>query len=239
MKINDKTIGRFLASAIVLLLLPAVVNATLITIDFESDALGAQANGFASSDAPGVTFTDSVGSGLFILNVPEGDGQSLVVDGNQDLSALLIDFGTNLDFLELAFGNDDPSTTNAGDLAMLTLFLGAAEVGQVSVVLDRNDLMNQMISFGVIGGATLFDNAVFAFTDPFGNLATGGGNFANVGTTEVVDNIMFNTASVGVPVPEPSTLTLLSLGLGLILLYRMPRRRRSAATIVVAATTVS
>jgi len=221
MNTSKKTISRFLASAIMLLVLPAIVNADLVTIDFESDALGAQANGFSSVDAPGVTFTDSVGSELFVLSVPEGDGQSLVVGGNLDQSALLIDFGATIDFFELAFGNDDPSTTNAGDLAMLTLFFGAAEVGQLSVVLDRDDLMSQVILFGLIGGATLFDNAIFGFTDSFGNLATGGGSLANVGSTEVVDNIMFNT--VGIAVPEPSTLALLSLGLGMILLCRMPK----------------
>ncbi len=212
-----RSVGRFIACIALPMMMWLPAHATLISIDFESDSLGAIGNGFSSVDAPGVLFTDTVGADLFLLTGTEADGQSLAVFGDFDSSGLLIEFGTNLDFLELAFGNDDPLTTNYGDLATLRLYLGTSLVDDVTLLLNRDDLMNQWISYGSVGGAILFDSAIFAFTDPFGSFNTGGGTGANVGSTEVVDNIRFNTVT---SIPEPSTLGLLLSGLLLMLAVR-------------------
>ncbi len=214
MKVISRTIAALFLSSI--MGLPA--QADIISIDFESDTLGLKANDFSSVDAPGVTFTDTIGAELTILTGTEADGQSLAIFSDQDSSGLSIDFGGAIDFLELSFGNDDPLSTNPGDLATLRLYLAAALVAEVTTELNRDDLMNQTLSYGGVGGAVLFDSAVFAFTNPFGFFDTGGGATANVGTTEVVDNIVFNTVAV----PEPATLGMMLLG---FLLLPALRRR--------------
>ncbi|MEO5741300.1 MAG: PEP-CTERM sorting domain-containing protein, partial [Vicinamibacterales bacterium] len=85
-----------------------------------------------------------------------------------------------------------------------------------TVVLNRNDLMDQTIVFS---GAA-FDNALFWFGTPGGSPVTTG-RFN--GLVEVVDNVTFDAAAVPVPVPEPGTLALL----GLALVGSTLRRRRS------------
>jgi hypothetical protein len=181
-----------------------------IDIDFEAEAIGLRANGFALS---GVSFSDTVGADLAIFQVPEGLGtRSLVVSTDQDGSALEMQFAFDADVFSLSFGNDDPRNTNGGDLAVLTLFAGLDQVGQATVVLNRDDLMNQTISFGSIGGSVLFNRALFAFTNPTLSTFTGGGA-TNVGATEVVDNIFLNSVRNIVAVSEPGTTLLFLAGL--------------------------
>jgi len=209
------------------LLTGPMAHAIPVTIDFELDAVGARANGFVSATVPGVSFFDTVGGELGIYQVPEGSGlRSLVVGTDLDGSALEIRFDSHTDFLSLAFGNDDPLKTNAGDLALLTIFSGATQLGQVAQVLNRDDLMNQSIQFGAIDGAVLFDRAVFAFTNPTFSTFTGGGSFADVGATEVVDNIVFNSRTPVLYVSEPSAVSLLTFALPMMLFTGGRRRAR-------------
>ncbi|WP_292921405.1 PEP-CTERM sorting domain-containing protein [Nitrosomonas sp.] len=116
-------------------------------------------------------------------------------------------------FIGMDFGNDEPSHTNPGDLALLQVYNDATLVGFSTVVLNRDDLMNQSISFN---GAS-FDSAIFSYTDSFFNPFTGGG-VASTGLIEIVDNISL--------VPEPETYAMLLAGLGLI--GFMARRRKEA-----------
>lgn len=176
-----------------------LANAGLITIDFESDSTGGVSNGFSSVDASGVYFSDSVGSNLSLGNYgSQGDGTSLAVSSDLDGSELIINFDFLISFLSLDFGNDDAGYSSPGDLATLTLFNSGVQVGISSVVLNRDDIMNQTVSFEGL----LFDSARFSYTNS---------QYSPIGLTEVVDNISFQNAAVDVP--EPSTLAVFALGL--------------------------
>ena len=181
-------------------------------IDFESDALGAKPNGFASVDSGQVTFTDSSGADLFIYSGFESDGRSLAV-GADDSSYLIMNFSALFNTISLDFGNDDPFFSDPGDMAVLRLYLGATLVGTSTVVMNRDDLMNQSIAYT---GAD-FDRAEF-FYDVTVPTPVGG-----TGLIELVDNIFFDHR----PIPEPATMTL--LGLGLAGLAARARRNKSQA----------
>ena len=189
-----------------LLCLFATTAAHAVFVDFESEASGAKANGYTVN---GVTFTDTVGSGLNVDNFgAQGNGQSLAVFTDGDGSGLQMTFGGVYSKLKLDFGNDDPAWTNAGDLALLRAFLGVNQVGQVTVVLNRDDIMNQTIG---ISGVS-FDNAFFAYVDPQLQPFTG---TDPIGLIEIVDNIA---------VPEPGLLSLLGIALAG---FGLARRRRA------------
>ena len=172
-------------------------HAALVTVNFESDAPGPVANGFMSFDSPFVTFSDSDGSDLSIGNFGiASDGQSLMV-GQNDTSALIMNFSTIVDSLSIDFGNDDPNLSEPGDFATLTLFLGNVFVGEAFVELNRNTAMDQTISFS---GAA-FDNATIEYY------------VSSDGVAKTFDNFVFNT------VPGPG-------GLGLMALVGLAARRR-------------
>jgi hypothetical protein len=159
-----------------------------------------------------------VGEDLYIFDFGvQGAGvRSLWVGLGVDGSALEIALDFSSDYFSLDFGNDDPTVTIDGDLAVLTAFQGATQVGQTTLALNRDDIMNQTISFGSIGGGDLFDNLSFVYTDQFLNPFTGSG--AAPGASEVVDTIVISRVE---SVPEPGTLTLLILGIfGAALLSR-------------------
>jgi len=204
----------------------SIATAAPITVDFEFDPLGSVGNGFTAAETSGLSFFDTAGEDLLIGDFgAQSDGNALAVGGDQDGSALLMLFVDPLDFLSLDFGNDDPASTNAGDLAWLSLFLGEGNlVAQVILELNRDDVMNQTISAGEIGGGLFFDRAEFAFTNTDGSLFTGGGA-ANVGSTEIVDNIVYNVAERDDPVPvaEPPVLALFCVGL--VALFGVRRQR--------------
>lgn len=191
-----------------------------IEVDFEADVSGPVANGFSPAGIAGLTLFDTVGDELEIGDFgAQSDGQALGVGLDQDGSGLLLLFAESIDLLALEFGNDAPISTNAGDLAWLTLFSGAGNpIADISIELNRDDALNQVISFGEVGGSVLFDRAEFAFTNADGSRFSGGGN-VNVGASEIIDNIVFNFATVDdtpeepTPVPAPSTLSLLGIGL--------------------------
>lgn len=198
-----------------------VATASVVTIDFEADSIGTKANGFTPTGITGVAFSDSNGAELGVYNLLEqGSGtRSLLVGGDLDGSLLQISLGYTADFLSLDFGNDDINATNAGDLAVLTTFLGSTQVGQTTVVLNRDDVMNQTISIGSIGNGILFDNATFAYTNPLFSTLTGGGA-ANIGLSEAVDNIQINSAVI----PIPAAIWLFISGL--ICIYSFSSQRR-------------
>ncbi len=164
-------------------------------IDFESASYGNMGQTFAWG---GVTFSDTVYTGpldgIYIDNFGvQGEGtRSLGVFNDSDGSKLQMVFGSSLNHLSLDFGNDDPNYTSPGDLAWLQLYNGATLVATTSVLMNRDDIMNQTISY--TGQA--FDRALFWYGDATGSPYTQG---LNTGLIEIVDNIQFSA------VPEPST----------------------------------
>lgn len=76
-------------------------------------------------------------------------------------------------FLSLAFGNDDPAFTSEGDRAVLTLYVNHRRVGRVWVLLNRDDIMNQRITYQ----GHRFNRAVFRY------------DVSSGGLIEIVDNI--------------------------------------------------
>ena len=191
----------------------ANASAAPIVVSFNSDTTGGKGNTFASTDSALVTFIDTVGTGLIVDSFFESNfSRALAVLSDEDGSKLRMNFSAAMGYLSLDFGNDEDFFTTAGDLAWLQVFSGATLVGTSTVVLNRNDRMDQTIVFS---GAA-FDNALFWFGTPGGSPVTKG--LLN-GQVEVVDNVTFDVAAV----PEPGTLTLL----GLALVGSTMRRRRS------------
>jgi hypothetical protein len=180
-----------------------------ITIDFESDSTGAKPNGWISADSSLVSFADSMGADLMVIDSSDpGHGNVLGVLWD-DPSYMIMDFSVITNSLQLDFGNDDPGWSNPGDMAVLTVFLGATQVGQTSVVMNRDDIINQSI---LVSGVN-FDKATFFFdvtrTPP-----------NPPGLIELVDNVEFTPVAI----PAPGAVLLGSVGAGLV---GWLRRRKS------------
>ena len=188
-------------------LVGGLATANAVTIDFESDSSGSRANGFSPSGHPGVTFSDTVGSGLNVDNYgSQGIGQSLGVLDDVDGSKLQINFASPMSFLSLAFGNDDSGWANASDRAWLQVFMGATSVSLTSMAMNLNDIMDQTISYS--GGP--FDSAIFWYGDASGSPYTQG---TSVGLIEIVDNIEYRPATNIPNAPDAgSTMTLATIG---------------------------
>jgi len=181
-----------------------------VLVDFESDTTGDKANGWTSVDSSLISFSDSIGENMEVGDYGnQTDGQSLLIRSD-DASYLIMDFTTLVDSLSLDFGNDDPMASVAGDLAILTVYLEGTQVGQTTVEMNRDDIMNQ--SIGISGVA--FNSATFFYdvrpTEYF------------TGLIEIVDNIEFELA--GSTVPAPGAILLGTLGTGLV---GWLRRRRA------------
>jgi hypothetical protein len=163
-------------------------------INFESDTVGAKPNGWASADDAGVLFFDTVGAQLQVggFGIQGLGSKSLGVFSDGDGSKLKLNFTATMASLSLWFGNDDVNFTVAGDKAWLQLYNGATLVTTTSVILNRNDVMDQSIA-----AAGTFDNALFWYGNALGAPYTG----PTTGLIEIVDNIEYTMAVV----PEPST----------------------------------
>lgn len=194
------------ASSVVLTLLLAKTaqGASVSFINFESDTPGTIPNGFSSVDEPGIAFNFlSAEIGNFGI---ASDGQAL-----KSLSPFTSSLGNAgvviitapeprfpgfITRVSFDFGNDDPSLTNPGDLAVLKIFLAGEQVGLVTKELNRDTAINQRIEFAGLNFARL----EFAYTDA---------SFNPLLVQEVIDNISFEFGSKTLPptpVPEPLTI---------------------------------
>jgi PEP-CTERM motif len=174
------------------------------TITFEHDPLGIFPNGSRSVESNLVRFSASGAGGLIIgpeLGAMEFLGtRGLAVQGTPFVH-LIMDFATPVNSLSLWFGNDDPHGTVPGDTAILRVFLDGSLVGEATVLMNRDDFIDQQISFSGV----VFNSADFHFSQEFF-------------LTETVDNIEFT------PVPEPASIALLGIGIvGIITRIRSSR----------------
>ena len=148
-----------------------------IYINFESDPTGSKPDGWTSADSPLVHFYDSMGSDLDVANTePESHGNEIRVFSD-DPGYLQIHIEGVGCGISMSFGNDDPSYSNPGDMAVLTTFRGTTRVAQASVEMNRNDVMDQRI--GVTGER--FNRATFLY------------DVTTVGLIEIVDDIVIKT----------------------------------------------
>ncbi len=156
----------------------AVSAITPIVLDFESEAAGGKPNGFSPTGFPDVTFSDTIGSDLEVNDFgSQSKGQGLAVFSD-DASALSIGLARPTNGISMAYGNDDPNFSADGDLAVLTLYRGTTQVARVTQKLNRNDVMDQTITYS---GDALFNRAVFHYDVSVG-----------AGLIEIVDNIRIN-----------------------------------------------
>ena len=201
--------SRMLA-AVAALGMMAATGASAAVVTFNSDSIGGKPNGFISADSNAVSFSDSNGANLTVDNYgsQSGNTRGLAVGGD-DASRLVMTFTGLYTSLSLSFGNDDPGWSSAGDVAWLRLFNGATLVSTVSTVMNRNDIMDQVVSH--VGAA--FDRAEFYYGNAAGN---------PINLIEIVDNVTFG-GPVGVS--APATMALFGaglLGLGLVRQRRAP-----------------
>jgi hypothetical protein len=164
------------------------------TITFELDPIQTQLpNGFRSAESSILRFSSNLTNVLHIHPATFGSGE-MVFFGTRGLASeadrgIFMDFDVPVTSLSLWFGNDSFLDTAPGDTAILRVFFDDVFVGETVVLLNRDGIINQQISFS----GALFNRATFTFsvTD----------------VVKTVDNIEFT------PVPEPTTVALLGIGI--------------------------
>ncbi|HET6893118.1 MAG TPA: PEP-CTERM sorting domain-containing protein [Pyrinomonadaceae bacterium] len=180
----------------------ASAKADLIT--FEFDPIQTQLpNGFRSVESNLVRFSAFRLNTLHIHPAAFGFGQMVFFGtrglASEDERGIFMDFDVPVTSLSLWFGNDHFGDTFEGDTAILQTFLDGVFVGETTVLLNRDDIINQQILFA----GAVFNRATFTFS--------------NTDIVKTVDNIEFT------PVPEPTTVAL--LGIGIVGLIAKIRRR--------------
>jgi hypothetical protein len=194
----------------------ATPAAALPTIDVNFDAEDPflnVPNGYTTSETNQISFSDTVGANLQTVKdaVVSADSIALAVHSDFDDSELLIELDFLAVIISMDIGNDsdNPIFSNPGDMAVLTVFLDNVQVGSVSLVLNRNNLMDQRIEFDGLASSTFFNSATLKYevTSVFG-------------LTEVIDNVSVT------PVPEPTAA--LAFGAGSLVVGLACRRRTKA-----------
>jgi len=156
------------------------------TIDFENDPVGAFNNGFESSDALGVSFSDPITGAISINDLESISGSKQLDGAGGSKGPLLINFEFLVSFISLDFGNDEPRSLSPGENFELTAYLGTTIIGTSSVIPNLNDLTDQTIVFS----GAIFDAVSLDFNKPSRKPAV------------VIDNITFVAAS---PPPVPGS----------------------------------
>ena len=196
-----RTVAACLLFAGILCLSKATARADVIT--FELDPVQTQLpNGFRSVESSILRFSANRINTLHIHPASFGAGQ-MVFFGTRGLATeddhgVFMDFDVPVTSLSLWFGNDVFGDTLAGDTAILQTFLDGVFVGESTVLLNRDGIINQQILFS----GAVFNRAVFTFSSNR--------------VVETIDNIEFTQ------VPEPATVALLAIGIaGIITRLRL------------------
>lgn len=166
-------LATLLLSAMPATALPAGQKAP--RIDFERDTPGAKPNGFASLDSSIAHFSNPAAALLVGNFDPQSDGIG-IASLDPGSGAVVIRFDVPVTRVIVPFGNDDPALTQDGDRARLNAFKGQTLVDSGSVVMNRDDVLNQAVA--VTGKS--FNRVEFLFV-------RSGAAVPNLG--EVVDNI--------------------------------------------------
>jgi len=207
---------RFATTVLGAACVAASVQADLIR--FENDTAGDFANGAFSADSTHVSFSNGLAPGFGLMQVfnssgSDTAGQSLVVSPEAGGTILTLNFTVPIYSLQISFGNDEPSLLvpgDGGDLAILNLYDGASLLETITVVPNRNDAIDQDISWTYSG--TSATRAEFYY---------GQSNLDPIDLIETVDNISF-----AIEVPEPSTYAAVGfVGVAAALAWR--RRKKS------------
>ena len=194
-----RIIAACLLFAGVLLMSPASAKADIITFELDPLLLTLP-DGYRSVESSILSFRGSRASSLFIR--PETEGEFFGTRGLavESTPGVFMDFSVPVNSLSLWFGNDHPLQIEEGDTAILRVFMDGVFVGETTLLLNRDNLINQQIVFS----GAVFNSASF--------------HFSTERTVETVDNIEFT------PVPEPASLALLGIGIAGTI-ARIRRRR--------------
>jgi hypothetical protein len=164
------------------------------TVDFTQDAPGGHPNGFKSADSDQAAFTDSAGTDLSVDDYGDQSHGRALGACCDDASELVIDFTVPMRSVSLAFGNDDPGYSSAGDRAALRVFDNGSQVGIATQDMNRNDLMDQTVSYT---GPPCFTQAKFRYE---------GAGGVPINLYEIVDDIVFEPCEevTGGPITFPT-----------------------------------
>lgn len=191
-------------------------SAQAVVVDFNGESTGSKSNGYTVG---GITFTDTVGSGLTVDSYAESQFSNALAVFGDDVSQLRMVFGGAATDLSFSFGNDEVcvpgNCTFNADRAILELYISGTQVASTFVLFNQNNINDQTIGINGVN----FDEALFYYGSPNG----GPGNLI-----EVIDNISYQ---IGAAVPEPSAWALMILGFGLVGgAMRGSRRQRTSLT---------
>jgi hypothetical protein len=182
-------LGPATRTALAMLVAAWASSAGATGINFESDALGSQLNGFASVDSQDVHFYDSSGGGL---SIEELDGNNALVVGGTPLSTLEMVFDVPVTTLTLVVAE------TPGDGYTMQLFKDGASAGVGFIGSDHDGRPDFVGGFGQPDGV---DRIVFAYAD-YPPQPTAG------------NEVVYAISYYDVNVPEPHTLMLLFLAAG-------------------------
>jgi Ca2+-binding RTX toxin-like protein len=150
------------ASADVSRLVALAPSASAIEIDFSEETVGNKPNGYSTVDSPDVFFSSTHGD-LAVSDYNEGNGRSIAAfDGGMTSGGIEIRTSTPTNSITVAFGNDDPGIALPGSKAVMTLFRNGTEVAETSVLMNRNDEADQVITQEK---GPIFNRAVIVYVD--------------------------------------------------------------------------
>ncbi len=187
-------------------------------ISFNHDIENPRPNRFNSSDSEWVLFSASEGADLRILNPGvQGNGTNGLAVFGDTPGYLILEFRAQASRVSMMVGNDHEIPSGYGRMvARLILYRGNVKIGEVELLLNNDDRLNQRITFEAPDGE-YFDRAELMYAYEYG----GGADLI-----EFVDDVDFTLIQPdAIQNPEPRTAVL--LGAGLLLIGLMRKRRTS------------